>query len=247
MIFEDFSERIGEFDHYLTSKLQEIDEISSGDSLLYRKILYVSFLDSLAACIYPNAGNKHRFTSLIDRFSHWEERDRICMLHVGRFCSLNPEPELEKLREKSFAVLKLWQQDLNGTSTVKACENPTYDEIKSLWLKSKSESGLPYELSDFKLVSLLYRLRNSLVHQFQSKGRELGPILPDQPFYTLYKTIDDNDGLIPSHFELVYPSDFLSKLCRSTLKNAVAYLKKGNINPFPSYFAGDYWLEDLNK
>ena len=247
MMFEDFSERIKDFDEYLAEKLKGVDEIKNGDCLLYRKILYVSFLDSLAACIYPNAGNKHRFTSLIERFSHWEDRNRVCMIHLGRFCSLNSEPELERIREKSFSVIKLWQKDADGTSIIRASKNPEFDEVSSLWTKSKNESGLPYQLNDFKLTSLLYRLRNSLVHQFQSQGRELGPMLPDQPFYTLYKTIDGSNNLVPSHFELVYPSDFLSNLCRTILRNVVEYLENGNINPFPNYYAGDYWLGELNK
>jgi hypothetical protein len=163
MIFEDFSERIKGFDEYLAEKLKGVDEIKNGDCLLYRKILYISFLDSLAGCIYPNAGNKHRFTSLIERFSHWEDRNRVCMLHLSRFCSLNSEPELEKIREKSFSVLKRWQKDAGGTSIIKASKNPEFDEVSNLWTKSKNESGLPYQLNDFKLTSLLYRLRNSLV------------------------------------------------------------------------------------
>lgn len=247
MIFEDFSKRIQDFDDYLTEKLKGIDEIKNGDCLLYRKILYVSFLDSLAACIYPNAGNKYRFISLIEIFSHWEDRNRVCMLHLSRFCSLNSEPELERLRERSFSVLKRWQIDADGTATIKASNNPEFDEVRSLWAKSKSESGLAYQLNDFKLTSLLYRLRNSLVHQFQSQGRELGPVLPDQPFYILHKTVGFDDQLVPSHFELVYPSEFLSKLCSSILENVVVYLKCGNINPFPNYYAGDYWLGELNK
>ncbi|WP_444894534.1 hypothetical protein ACJJIE_10305 [Microbulbifer sp. TRSA001] len=70
MISEDFSERIESFDECLSLKLSEVDNIQGGDSLLYRKILYVSFLDPLAACVYPNSGSKVRFAGLIDRFSH---------------------------------------------------------------------------------------------------------------------------------------------------------------------------------
>lgn len=247
MIIEDHKERINDFYEFMAEKLSEIDAIKAGDALLYRKVLYISFLDSMAGCVFPNSGNRERFIRLIDRFSHWEERDRVCMLHLARFCTINSEPDLEKIREYSFSCIRKWQKDDTGTSIIEAKDNPKYSDIKNLWEKSGKEMGLAYQLSDFKLSSLMYQLRNALVHQFQSRGREFGPLLPDVPFYQFFKTIDLDGNLIPSRFELVYPSSFLSSICKTILQSIYEYLSKGNINPFPTYYAGDFWLRDLNK
>ena len=247
MIIQDFEERIEGFEEYLSQKLEEISTLKSDGAVLFRKILYVSFLDSLSACIYPNSSNKSRFLSLVDRFSHWKDRDRVCMLHVARFCSLNSEPDLQKIREKANETLREWQLDQDGTGVIEASCNPKFDEVRCLWEKSNKESGLPYQLADFKLINLLYQLRNSLVHQFQSQGAELGPLLPKEPSYQLFKTVSAEEELVPSHFELVYPSSFLHDLCKTVFSNVIEYLKEGNINPFPNYYAGDFWLKELNK
>ncbi|WP_444935377.1 hypothetical protein ACJJIW_12825 [Microbulbifer sp. JMSA004] len=61
-------------------------------------------------------------------------------------------------------MLKEWQNDLDYTGIVRGEKNPTYSDFKKIWPKRASESGLPYQLSDFKLVNLLYRLRNVLVY-----------------------------------------------------------------------------------
>jgi hypothetical protein len=64
MIVEDFSGRIRDFKDFLEKKLVEIDALKSTESPLFKKILYVSYLDSIAACIYPNSHNKVLFLDL---------------------------------------------------------------------------------------------------------------------------------------------------------------------------------------
>lgn len=54
------------------------------------------------------------------------------------------------------------------------------------------------------------------------------------------------EDMKPVRFELVYPTQFLKSLSEKTLENVVDYLKDGNINPFPHYYAGDYWITELN-
>ena len=48
-------------------------------------------------------------------------------------------------------------------------------------------------------------------------------------------------------FELIYPNVFLKDLCKTVLDNFLVHCQKENLNPFPKYYAGDYFLEILNK
>ena len=246
MLIKDYTERINDFAKYMFNKLSEIDSLSSDSSFLFKRILYVSFLDSISACIFPNSKNRSRFIGLIDRFSHWEDRDRVCIVHLSEFCTINSDPELEKIRRFVLNKLKSWQENNDPSGTIEVSENPKYDEVSNLWIRGK-ESNLSYQLSDFKMVNLLYQQRNSLVHQFQVKGRELGPLLPEVPFYAIYSDLNSDNKLVPSSIELIYPIEFLSSLCKSILENTVQYFRRGNLDPFATFYAGKFWLNDLNK
>uniref|UniRef100_UPI001C1F9889 hypothetical protein n=1 Tax=Marinobacterium profundum TaxID=1714300 RepID=UPI001C1F9889 len=59
-------------------------------------------------------------------------------------------------------------------------------------------------------------------------------------------TLDEGQSTTPMRIELVYPASFLSNMAATILDNIILYLKDGNINPFPHYYAGDYWIEELN-
>lgn len=247
MILKDHTKRINDFEEYMSGRLEEINIISSKSSLLFKRILYVSFLDSISACVFPNRKNKSRFIGLIDRFSNWEDRNRVCIYHLAKFCTLNTDPELKCFRDFCFEKLKSLVQDENHTSVVCVSENPKFDDAKKYWPRNSQESQFVYSLTDFKLVSLLYQQRNSLVHQFQVKGDELGPMLPEKPFYMIYKDLGSNNELVSSSLELVYPVKFMSSLCTSVLKNTINYFRESDLDPFSTYYAGEFWLNELNK
>ena len=247
MIIEDNNEKIDSFSEYLTKKLSSIDNLSCEDQTLFKKILYVSFLDSLSACIYPDRKNRERFISLIDRFSQWEHRNHVCMLHINKLASMTSDPDLEKIRVFAQSELKKWLEIKDMSGVIRIEQTPTIDEISDKWKKNGGETGLKYSLSDFKHSSLLYQLRNSLVHQFQSKGTELGTYLPDEPFYQVVVSFDEDMALKPINIELVYPVEFLNNLSHKTLENVIKYFRDGNMNPFPHYYSGDFWIDAFNR
>jgi hypothetical protein len=247
MIIKNQKQNIYEFNKYLKDKLNNIDKLSSDDSKLFKKILYVSFIDSLSACIYPDRRNKERFISTIERFSDWEHKNNYCLLHIAKFTSASSDPCLEKIRLFSQQEIDNWLTKTNGMGIITFNHVPLASEIKSNWCEPTKDSGLTYKLCDFKHSHLLYKLRNSLVHQFQSKGTELGVYLPEVPFYQVVNGLDENGKQFPKSIELVYPTTFIKKLCHEILKKVNEYLINGNINPFPHYYSGDYWLEGLNN
>lgn len=226
MKISDNQERIDAFIQFMAKKLSEIDNITVGDTILYKKVLYVSFLDSLAACIYPNRkSNRGRFIALIERFSEWPEKDKVCLIHLCRFTSINTEPELETIRNFLFEELANWYTSLDDNETVKCSRNPKFVDVQKFWKGSK-ETGLPYGLADFKLSNLLYQLRNSLVHQFQTQGREFANPHGSVPYYHRFHMVSYDGKFEPSDFELVYPTSFLSSLCGTVLNNVGKYFKK---------------------
>ena len=245
MIIQDYSEQIESFEDYLKSKLASIDAISGDNDVLFKKILYVSFLDSLSSCVYPGRGNKERFISMLERFSKWEDRDRVSLPHLGKFVHISSDPLLEKARKYVTPKLKKWQE--RSGREILISEDPKIGEIKDKSWKTNKETGIKASLTDFKHINLLYQLRNALVHQFQSRGDEMGKKRQhDHPFYQVVQTFDETLGMKPLRIELVYPTQFIKGLTESTLENVVNYLKDGNINPFPHYYAGDYWIADIN-
>ncbi|PXF62810.1 hypothetical protein [Kangiella spongicola] len=248
MIIKDNSQLIDDFKGLLKGRLDGIDKLdsSTNNGRIYKQILYVSFLDSLAASIYPGRNNKSRFLSLVREFSNWEYGERVCLLHLGKMVTLVSDPELAKLRTYVLAKLKEWSQQ-QPLRKVLIQDLPQKKEIQEYWSKSNKEKGINYCLDDFTHINLLYQLRNSLVHQFQSKGTELGTQIPDQPFYEFIVTMDKEKNFIPQKIELVYPTSFLKKLTDETFCKVINYFKKGNLNPFPYYYSGDYSLEHLNN
>jgi len=254
MIIEDYTENIEAFSELRLRKLNSINMITGENNILFKKILYLTFLDSISTIVYPNESNKVRFVKLMNRFSMWEDKDRVSLPHLGKMLSLSPDPSLNKLREFVTNNLKEWK-DPEDTSIFSrkdllVSNEPKWEVINKL-VKGSDTKVLNTQLSEFKHSNLLYQLRNSLVHQFQSRGDESGNNHPKEPYYMVLSKSSSfftNAPLTakPIRFILVYPTYFLEKLTHSTFNNVMEYLKQNNINPFPHFYAGDYWIDVLN-
>lgn len=247
MIIEDYSEHIDQFECFLRTKLNNMFEIQSDDKQLFKQVLYVTFLDSLAASVYPKRGNRERFIALLEQFCCWEYANRYCILHLAKFTSLTSDPEYQSIRKYTHDLVKSWPDKVNGVGVIRVETLPSSTEVESHWNSSKASGDKGVNLDDFKYSNLMYQLRNSLVHQLQRKGSEVGGGVTNEPYYQLYKTYEEPSlELKPSVFELVFPTPMLYALCKTALKNVCKYFRNGNINPFPHYYSGDYWLRNLN-
>lgn len=215
MIIHDYSEQIEQFMQYLQDKLSSIDavdvnshnKVDRHNSLLFKKILYVSFLDSLSSCVYPGrSNNRERFVSMLERFSQWEDRDRISLPHLARFVHLSSDPLLENARQYVTPIIKKWIQRSIGDVLI--TEDPKFDDSlrNEISWKRDDKSGIKLSVDYFKHSNLLYQLRNALVHQFQSRGDEMGSFVPDGPFYKIvHEQVFKNSkplGIKPLRIEL---------------------------------------------
>ncbi len=240
---KDYSQHIDDFNVHLSKKLNSIAQISGPDHHLLKKVLYVSFLDSLSACVCSDKENKKRFMCLLDKYSNWNERDNVSLTHLSRIFSLTSDPVPPTIYDFVDKKLKKWKDEPHKIILIS--EDPTSIEVKNLgWTNGIIDSKIIY-LSDIKHSNLLYQLRNSLVHQFQT-NIELGSNIPEKPFYQVVSKLEQDGTSTPLRIELLYPSKFLETLSKTVLNNVIQYLRDGNINPFPHYYAGEYWLERLN-
>lgn len=248
MIIKDYGDHIGQFESFLKDRLRNIDDIGSSDQLLFRQVLYVSFLDSLAACIYPKRSNKERFIALLEEFANWKYAHNYCFVHLAKFTSITSDPIFRNLRQFVQEEVKDWPNKVNGLGIIRLENLPDKERVKSCWNHTFKTSGeKSVNIEDFKYSNLMYMLRNSLVHQFQGKGSEMGTGIPkNEPYYQLYKGFDESLKLTPNSIELVFPTPMLQTICKDALKNVCTYLREGNINPHPYYYSGDYWLNHLN-
>jgi hypothetical protein len=193
----------------------------------------------MSRTVFPTKGNRERFVGLLKNFSEWKEGDRISLPHLVQLLAKAPDPRFLKVRALAHSKLDKW-----GPSEIVTLErDPAFKELYKLW-PSEKEHRFPLagvELESIQHWHLAYTYRNSLVHEFKTLGqgpelRESGP-----PYYISYTMLDDS-----STWELVYPTDFICKLCVTCLENLKTYLLSNRLDPFSFYDFGTYWISELN-
>lgn len=211
----------------------------------YQKILLVALLDALAKSVFPRREANHdRFVGLIRKFSNWDDADRVSLTHVAALAKKRPEPEYEKLRAFSFEKLTKWIPD---GRLIYLDNDPEPKELESLWPvpKDYQDAGKKdWKCERFQHASLLYQLRNSLIHEFRKRGifSNDAEIDQDKPYYMHYQIVEE-----PTHYwTLFYPRKFLQKVCETSLSNLEAYLRQNQLDPNLHYARGDFWIDELN-
>lgn len=146
-------------------------------------------------------------------------------------------------RLKDFAKTELYQYP-HG-QPVPFSYDPTYKELKKLMPKGET-TIMGVELKSLNHVSLLWKLRNSLVHEARPKGG--GKLFDDvQPHYVHYSTggIDNEGNLIVTKetWEMYHPVGFFNKMIDIALKNVRTCLEVNSINPYDNYDFDPLWIE----
>lgn len=237
MIIQDNKQKIQDFERYVREKLASIELINGNDRELLKKILYVAFIDSVAACVYPGKGNRDRFVDTINRFAQWEDRNRVSTIHIARYVYSTSDPVFEKIRNYVQPIINQWKTRVDEYILISEDPLITDDAIKpALWKRDK-DSMINFSPQDFSHGVLIYKMRNELVHQFQAQANNLLPSAPNKPFYQVVRNLQNEQFEI----ELVYPSEFFKGIAESILDNVIEYFISGNINPFPSYYSGNYF------
>lgn len=240
MHIEKYNCDISHFKQYFYDHLDSISKIDVENSRLFQKILYITFLDSLAASLSQNdqnirGHNKQGFIQLIDNFSDWSDKDRMCTTYLVKRLDLDSTIGTQEVREMLKDKVKKWEG--HGSHYIKIAEDFTFDSI----FKHFNNKSTNFRLEDYKHSHLLYSLRNVLVHRQQSKN-ELGNRHPELPFYERSSIINEIE-----EFELIYPNIFLKNLCKKVLDNFLIHCQEQKLDPFLKYYAGEYLVKDLNE
>jgi hypothetical protein len=245
---EKLNNDIKRFTEYFKKQVEEIESLNSDHVEIYRRLLYASMLDTLAGTVYPKRLNRERFVNFIKRFCRWSDGDRISLSHLVQLLRKNPDPAYEKLRV--WALEKFKALPVHGSQLMPISCEPNFDEVQKIWPVQKDHRA-PIEgidLVSLQHYQLLYRYRNVLIHELRvpGYGMEFGDDDED-PYYHLMSTIDDNNELLPSSVELVYPWRFLKRLCDTALNELEKYYTENEINPRDSFDFGTYWIGVLNR
>jgi len=216
---------------------QNLDKIGDVDERLFKKILYVSWLDALAKSVYPKKGNPKRFTGFVQKFCDWPERDKVSLLHLHQYLHLNPDPEFETLRIKINQQYNGWR----ASDKISISNDPDFATIAAKWPKGADQALI----HNMKHLKLFYRYRNALVHELKPPGYALQSPeeYNDKPFYYPLPS-ESSEEII---WNLAYPVKFFHRLCDTSLFKLKEYLVDNQIDPNNSYTFGPFWLDYLNK
>lgn len=203
----------------------------------FKKVLYFNVIDLLSKSVYPNTRRNHdRFTEFVRKFCEWDNCDRVSLPHLCRLLEHTQDTDFRKLREYSSSKIEQWDRDKDTD----IYNDPLYDEIKEYLPRDKNiikVNGKETNVKHLKHVSLLYKLRNSLVHELRELGRPMEDSQDVRPYY--HKSTHED-------LELVYPVKFIKALTDSGLENLRSHFENKSLNPYDAFNFGAYWINVLN-
>ncbi len=167
---------------FTEANLKRIDSLDAADLKTLRKILYVSFIDSLSGIVYPTfSQNRERFTTFITQFGSWFNAEKVNTPHLARALMLNPDSSYDKLRAVVLANLNSW----GSGELIKIDRDLSAGIIRTHWPRGKRYEqlvdGAPWQ--HLKHVELLYAYRNALVHGFRPRGHNVEIPEDKEPYY----------------------------------------------------------------
>ncbi|MEH7131247.1 hypothetical protein V7103_24020 [Neobacillus drentensis] len=233
------------------NEIRDSMNIIKGERYLanHKKTLLFSIIDMLSKGVFGEnyGGNRTTmFEKFILMFCEWEHAERISLQQLVHLLNRTEEKQFSRL--KDYAKTELYK--FPSSIPVPFSYDPTYKELKKLMPKGES-TILGVELLSLKHVSLLWKLRNSLVHEARAKGSSQLFDFESEPHYIHYSTIgtDSENNLIETEerWEMYHPVGFFNKLIDTALVNLRDYLEEQSINPYNNYDFDPLWIEVKQK
>lgn len=251
---KNLSSNIDVFVNLYQARVESISTIKSSNpdvfvfDDIFKKVLYVTLLDSLSKTVFPNRNNRDRIVSLLQSFCDWKEADKISLPHLLRLLEKAPDPAFEELRTFAFSQIDLWERG----KIISLEQDPTAESVKTHWPVEK-EHRLPIEgvsMDSLKHAHLFYTYRNSLVHEFRHPGIPFEIRKDGLPYY-IGRLPDSTEhpeleSMMFSEWELNYPLGFFKDLCLNALRTLGDYYTRNRIDPMSFFDYGSYWLTELN-
>ena len=191
----------------------------------YRRVLLLSLLDTLSKCAYPKTkGNKKRFLKLINKYSKWNDKDRISLPQLD--LSFSKKRINKMLKEEVKKRLSSWPKG----QLIRPSDDPFYRDLAGL--ANTSEKKI---INKHRYSHLLWNKRNFAVHEFRTPGKGW-PLSNDNtsPYY--HGFIGDQT------FHLVMPLEFISQIVMKCNTNLKLHLDELGIDPLGRLSVRDLWL-----
>ncbi len=223
------------FSHFKTLRQGILDTQFKFAEVTCKSILLCSILDTLSKCVYNNVTfNRDRFVYFVDDFSGWPYRDKISLIQLRDF--VDRETDIKYERTKSF--LRERFKNLRPGDVYKASNDLVLADIPHLKI-------IEDEVRQFTYSSLLYKYRNSVVHEFKTPGSGVDFGHLNELYYhhmRHFEVADDTNLLQKTTWELVFPIIYLSDLVLQSITNTQAYCQEHSINPYNFFFFDSSWL-----
>jgi hypothetical protein len=256
---ESVAEKIERFAGYFGQHIEAILRIEdASDDALYVRLLLTTLLDTLARVAYPAEGDasRRRYVKFVVLHSGWKDVERVSLLHLNRLLAKESSPDFLGLKQWAEERLNMFlpidavprlirhpsetERDISG--------DPTLAEVLSLWPHGPNgalriDHARPEDLHH---GSLLYQYRSHLVHEFRVPGKGWDVKRTGTPFYQRFAQAVDFLRPVAERWELVYPLEFLGKLCRDSLASLRELLISESRNPFEALKEGSFWIPALN-
>lgn len=218
----------------------------SRNSERYAKILYFSALEGIAKTMYPRKNPHNRFVKMLNTLGSWDEGGKISLSHLVGALERTSNPEFEEIRQYAYSKLLSWGS--GGPRYLQ--DDPDFSEIQRRWPRCEGQSltipCLRLKLTNLRHFDLLYEYRNYLVHQ--SLQPTQSPAEKDEtfPFYEAFEDRTAVPRFKVSEWHLIYPTNFLDKLCKNCLAFLDHYLIKNLKDPYCIFKNAHYCIEKLN-
>lgn len=237
---------IEQFEKAILDVLQSIDQVKAPCyEINYKISLTYNLIDLMSKAIYPSLNRKHKnkFIKFIDEFSGWKYKDYISLPQLELALQNEPNTNFNELRDIINKELGKWPYSrpisLEYDMHIKALVNywPINNKIKNQW-----------KLEDFTHKSLMYKQRNSLIHEMRSLGKVLRLFDVASPHY-ISRGIVKNDpntkqivAIEHEIWELTYPYEFYYELIQECIPKVSDYFRENDVNPYEQFKFGSSWL-----
>jgi len=221
-----FDREIGEIARLAIAHDDGCSEPSSASGTLYRKVLYVTMLDSLAGLRFNKKAfpelhrqNRARFFRFVIEDCSWSEAELVSLPFL-----------FQRLKEQSLDHCTLGQLVRERISQFSTEDGGTVaasdmDERASVLSKHATTEEEKAAICEYQHIALLYRYRNRLVHESREPGYAMEVFGESAaPYYHSYVGDDA--------WYLGYPLAMFERLIRSGLDGFRSYLTTNSVDPY---------------
>jgi hypothetical protein len=189
------------------------DQVRQVENPAFRKALYISMLDGLSACAYPNETKSgYRFRTFVLDIGNWKDGERVSLPQAALYFQADPA------MSAAIAVALnawTWGRPQSITSDPLLNQLPAHDHLWRL-----------------QHANLLWQFRNSMLHAFADPG---GFDIGDRadPYY-----FGDAATLT---WRLVMPEQFLRNLLLNSLDALIGFCRQNGFDP-QAHLGRELWL-----